>query len=100
MGYPPQGTAVVEEQYEPSERVTLETSTDEKSYTLQTKKPKAILIIAYDADHYVELNQSVDDNSTLIKADGSLTITGKGIRSIYAKTTTGTGRLHIRVWKR
>jgi hypothetical protein len=98
-GYPPQGTAVVEEQYEPSERKTLDTSTDENSYILQTKKPKAILIMAYDADHYVELNQPVDGDSTLIKADGSLTITGKGVSKIYTKTTTGTGKLHIRVWR-
>jgi len=96
---PPEPTPV-EEQYEPAERVTLSTSTTEVFYDIITPEPKAILIMAYDADHYVEFNRPTDDNSTILKADGSLTITGKGIRRIYTKTTTGTGRLHIRVWKR
>jgi len=96
---PPEPTPV-EEQYEPAERVTLSTSTTETHYDIITPEPKAILIMAYDNDHYVEFNRPTDDNSTILKADGSLTITGKGIHTIYTKTTTGTGRLHIRVWKR
>lgn len=96
---PPEPTPV-EEQYEPSERITLATTTTEQYYDIATPEPKAILIMAYDQDHYVEFNRPTDDNSTLIKADGSLTLTGKGIRRIYTKTALGTGRLHIRVWKR
>jgi hypothetical protein len=96
---PPEPTAV-EEQYEPSERYTLSTTTTDTYYDIIEPNPKAILIMAYDQDHYVELNRPTDENSTLLKADGSLTITGKGTRRIYAKTTTGTGRLHIRIFKR
>ncbi len=91
---------MVEEQYEPSERFTLSTSTTENYYEIATPQPKAILLMAYDNDHIVEFNRPTDDNSTIIRADGSLTLTGKGVRRIYAKTLTGTGRLHIRVWKR
>jgi 6-phosphogluconolactonase (cycloisomerase 2 family) len=90
----------VEEQYEPAEAKTLATSTTETHYDIVTPDPKAILLMALDQDHIVEFNRPTDTDSTPIKADGSLTITGKGIRQIYAKTVTGTGRLHIRVWKR
>ena len=97
MGFMPAKLSV-EEQYEPVERKTLSTTTAETSYELQTEEPKAILIMAYDADHYVEFNQSVDGDSTIIKADGSLTITGKGVQKIYTKTVSGSGSLHIRVF--
>ena len=90
----------VEEQYEPVERKNLSTSTTETSYEITTEKPKAIVLIAYDQDHYIEFNQSVDEDSTLIRAEGSLSLPGKGVSKIYAKTLEGTGKLHIRVWKR
>ena len=88
----------VEEQYEPTERFVMSTTTTEKSYDLVTADPKQILLIAEDQDHIVEFNRATDDHSTKIFAKGSLAITGKGVRQIRAKTTTGSGKLYIRVF--
>jgi len=88
----------VEEQYEPTERFVMATTTTEKSYDLFTADPKSILLIAEDQDHIVEFNRPTDDHSTKIFAKGSLAMTGKGIRQIRAKTVTSTGKLYIRVW--
>jgi hypothetical protein len=94
---PPKPTPV-EEQYEPVERMVLITSTTEVFYDIKTAEPKQILLIAEDQDHLVEFNRSIDDLSTKIFAKGSLAMTGKGVKRIYAKTTTGTGKLYIRIW--
>jgi len=89
----------VEEQYELAESTLLDTSTEVSEYEIKTLAPKQILVIAYDADHYVGVSET-DMETRIIRADGSLTITGKGISKIYTKTVSGTGRLHISVWKR
>ncbi len=94
---PPKPT-LVEEQYAPAERMVLATSTTEVFYEIKTAEPKQILLIAETNDHLVEFNRSVDDLSTKIFAGGSLAMTGKGVRRIYAKTVTGTGKLYIRIW--
>jgi len=88
----------VEEQYEPSERAVLNTTTTDQTYKLQTNNPKQILLIAETQDHYVEFNVPTDGSSTKIFAKGSLSMTGKGVTEIHAKTVTGTGTLYIRVW--
>jgi hypothetical protein len=94
----PSKPTLVEEQYAPTERMVLVTSTTEAHYDIKTADPKQILLIAEDQDHLVEFDRSVDDLSTKIFASGSLAMTGKGVRRIYAKTTTGTGKLYIRIW--
>jgi hypothetical protein len=78
--------------------MVLVTSTTEAHYDIKTADPKQILLIAESQDHLVEFDRSVDDLSTKIFASGSLAMTGKGVRRIYAKTTTGTGKLYIRIW--
>lgn len=88
----------VEEQYELTERFAMVTSTTEKGYKLMTAEPKQILLQAEDNDHLVEFNRVTDENSTKIVAGGNLTLVGKGVKEIRAKTTTGTGKLRIRVW--
>ena len=88
----------VEEQYEPTERFVMSTTTTEKSYDIVTAEPKQILFIAEGEDHIIEFNRATDEYSTKIFAKGSLAMTGKGVRQIRAKTTTGTGKLYIRVW--
>lgn len=88
----------VEEQYEPSERAVLSTTTTDQTYRIQTSNPKQILLIAETQDHFVEFNIPTDASSTKIFAKGSLSMTGKGITEIHAKTVTGTGTLYIRIW--
>jgi hypothetical protein len=78
--------------------MVLVTSTTEAHYDIKTADPKQILLIAESQDHLVEFDRSVDDLSTKIFASGSLAMTGKGVRRIYAKTTTGSGKLYIRIW--
>jgi len=94
---PPKPT-VVEEQYAPTERFVMVTSTTQKFYDIKTAEPKQILIIAEDQDHLIEFDRTIDDHSTKIFEKGSLAMTGKGVRRIYAKTVTGTGKIYIRVW--
>lgn len=94
---PPKPT-IVEEQYAPTERMVLVTSTTAVFYDIKTAEPKQILLIAETEDHLVEFDRSVDDLSTKIFSSGSLAMTGKGVRRIYAKTVTGTGKLYIRIW--
>jgi len=94
---PPTPT-IVEEQYAPTERMVLSTSTTEAFYDIKTANPKQILLIAETQDHYVEFDRSVDDLSTKIFASGSLAMTGKGVRRIYTKTASGSGKLYIRIW--
>jgi hypothetical protein len=90
---------LVEEQYQPSERRALDTSTTETHYDLLTPDPKQILLIAETQDHFVDFNRSITDDSPKIFASGSLSMTGKGIVRIYTKTVTGTGTLRILVFK-
>lgn len=94
----PPKTTLVEEQYAPTERFVMSTSTTEKYYDIKTAEPKQILLIAETEDHMIEFDRTIDDHSTKIFAKGSLAMTGKGIRRIHAKTTSGTGKLYIRVW--
>ena len=94
---PPKPT-IVEEQYAPTERMVLVTSTTAVFYDIKTAEPKQILLIAETSDHLVEFDRNIDDLSTKIFASGSLAMTGKGVRRIYAKTTTGAGKLYIRIW--
>jgi len=89
----------VEEQYEPSERKSISTSTTDIYYDIITANPKQILIIAETQDHLVDFNQPTTTDSPKVFSSGSLSMTGKGIRRIYAKTTTGTGTLRILVFK-
>jgi len=89
----------VEEQYEPSERAALPSTTTDQTYKIQTADPKQILIIAETQDHIIEFNRVTDADSTKIFAKGSLAMTGKGVTEIHYKTTTGTGTLYIRVWQ-
>lgn len=95
---PPEPMAV-EEQYEPAERAALSTSTTEKSYEIITPNPKQILLIAEDQDHLVDFNRPTDASSPKIFSSGSLSMTAKGVRRIFAKTVTGTGTLRILVFK-
>jgi hypothetical protein len=78
--------------------MVLVTSTTQTFYDIKTADPKQILLIAESQDHLVEFDRSVDDLSTKIFASGSLAMTGKGVKRIYTKTTTGTGKLYIRIW--
>lgn len=89
----------VEEQYEPSERAALTTTTTDKTYKIQTADPKQILLVAETQDHIIEFNRVTDSDSLKIFAKGSLAMTGKGIYEIHYKTATGTGTLYLRVWK-
>jgi len=94
---PPKPT-LVEEQYAPTERFVMSTTTTEGHYDIKTAEPKQILLIAETEDHMIELDHTIDDHSTKIFAKGSLAMTGKGVRRIHAKTTSGTGKLYIRIW--
>jgi len=94
---PPKPT-IVEEQYAPTERMVLITSTTQTFYDIKTAEPKQILLIAEDQDHLIEFNRSIDENSTKIFAKGSLAMTGKGVNRIYAKCVSGSGKIYIRVW--
>ncbi len=89
----------VEEQYEVAERFAMSTSTTEKHYDINTRAPKQILLIAETVDHLIDWNRPIDSNSPKIFSSGSLSQTGKGVRRIYAKTTSGTGTLYIVVFK-
>ena len=89
----------VEEQYEPSERAALASTTTDQTYKIATRDPKQILIIAETQDHFIEFNRVTDGDSTKIFAKGSLAMTGKGITEIHYKTSTATGVLYLRVWK-
>lgn len=91
-------TPPLEEQYEPTERHVIETSTTEEYYDITTPDPKQILLIAETEDHLIEFDHAIDANSTKIFAKGALAMTGKGVRRIHTKTVSGTGKLYIRVW--
>lgn len=89
----------VEEQYEPSERAALPSTTTDKTYKILTPDPKQILLVAETQDHIVEFNRVTDSDSLKIFAKGSLAMTGKGITEIHYKAATATGTLYVRVWK-
>jgi len=89
----------VEEQYEPSERAALASTTSDQTYRIQTSDPKQILLIAETQDHIVEFNRVTDADSTKLFAKSSFAMTGKGVTEIHYKTTTGTGTLYIRIWQ-
>lgn len=96
---PPPAPLRVEEQYEPSERAALASTTTDQTYKIQTADPKQFLLVAETQDHIVEFNRVTDSDSLKIFAKGSLAMTGKGITEIHYKTATGTGTLYLRVWK-
>jgi len=83
-----------EEYYENHEEKALSVTTKETSFKFTKGTPKHVILFADGADILVDFDESISGDSYKILNTGSLSLALQ-VKTIYAKTVTGTGTLRI-----
>jgi len=84
----------VMEYYENHEEDALTVDTTERTYKFTKGTPKQVILYARGVDVQVNFDESVTTDSFYIPSGGSISIALQ-VKTIYAKTPTGTGTLYI-----